>query len=799
MTTIKTVLTTIGQAKITNAIIFGESLGITQMALGDGVIIPVDTMSALSHEVWRGDLDSLVIDAQNPDLIVARVTVPDNVGGWTVRECGLYDSNDFLVAIGNVAEAEKVTGYVSLTVTMVVAIGSDDISGITLTPAGPYIHFSEKGMPGGVATMEDLDGHKANIENPHSVTKAQVGLSNVDNTSDADKPVSTAQAEADASTLASARSYADGLVVGLLDDRGNFDASVNAFPSTGGSGDAGAILKGDTWIVSVSGTPPGTPVGAGDWLRALTDAPGNTATNWAKTVDEGLSAIPTMTMLGNNTGGSAVPIALTQTQVRAIALPQPLKFDDTAPAVANTIDAASVRSYAWGTGHKLGGASYGAIDCAILSGLTNIIVDLVSGATGSVICGGTLNKINASYCAVLGGHTNLIGVTGYGTASYGVVVGGRENKINGGTYSVVVGGYQNVVGGSAGTTHSVVVGGDRNVVSQGNKHFIGGGQQNTLDGANTGVVVGGALNKILGSTTATHGAFIGGGYDNWAGHASLTADYSVVVGGYSNRSQAMKTFIGGGNANAISTGAQESSIVGGDTNTITAGSECFIGGGFSNTISASNAAICGGYDNTVAASDAFVGGGRGNTASGMGAVVVGGTGCTASGANSSAAGYTAHTQGRRGAFVESSGSITTYGDSQLVRMTLRGQTTDATAKVLAADTLNAASAATTFSLMTYQTCVVKGLVVARDPAALADWAIWEFTAMINQDANAASTSLLAAVTPTLLGSGGTGNTWALTVTADTTIGGLAITATGEAAKTVTWGCKLDGLEVRDIA
>lgn len=42
------------------------------------------------------------------------------------------------------------------------------------------------------ATDTDLDAHTANTSNPHSVTKAQVGLSDVDNTSDANKPISTA-------------------------------------------------------------------------------------------------------------------------------------------------------------------------------------------------------------------------------------------------------------------------------------------------------------------------------------------------------------------------------------------------------------------------------------------------------------------------------------------------------------------------------------------------------------------------------------------------------------------------------
>ena len=78
-----------------------------------------------------------------------------------------------------------------------------------------------------------------------------------------------------------AQAYADGLVVGLLDDRGNFSASGNVFPSTGGSGTAGAVLKGDLWLISVAGTLGGVAVGAGDQVRALVDTPGQTAGNWA--------------------------------------------------------------------------------------------------------------------------------------------------------------------------------------------------------------------------------------------------------------------------------------------------------------------------------------------------------------------------------------------------------------------------------------------------------------------------------------------------------------------------------------
>lgn len=72
-------------------------------------------------------------------------------------------------------------------------------------------------------------------------------------------------------------------VAGLLDDRGNHNASSNLFPSTGGSGSGGAILKGDLWTISVAGTLGGVAVTVGDVVRALVDTPGQTATNWVVT------------------------------------------------------------------------------------------------------------------------------------------------------------------------------------------------------------------------------------------------------------------------------------------------------------------------------------------------------------------------------------------------------------------------------------------------------------------------------------------------------------------------------------
>ena len=86
------------------------------------------------------------------------------------------------------------------------------------------------------------------------------------------------------------KTYVDASVVGVLDDRGNWDASSGSFPSTGGSGPGGSILKGDLWFVSVPGTLGGTAVVVGNNFRALVDNP-VLSTDW-NILNVGLGYIP---------------------------------------------------------------------------------------------------------------------------------------------------------------------------------------------------------------------------------------------------------------------------------------------------------------------------------------------------------------------------------------------------------------------------------------------------------------------------------------------------------------------------
>ena len=101
---------------------------------------------------------SEVITLQNQDLVIE---VPGVLINVTVG--GTVDYNDLL--------------------------NKPSINGVTVEGSNAAVHYN-------LANKTDLDAHIADKNNPHEVTKAQVGLSNVDNTSDANKPISNATANA---------------------------------------------------------------------------------------------------------------------------------------------------------------------------------------------------------------------------------------------------------------------------------------------------------------------------------------------------------------------------------------------------------------------------------------------------------------------------------------------------------------------------------------------------------------------------------------------------------------------------
>ncbi len=63
-------------------------------------------------------------------------------------------------------------------------------------------------------------------------------------------------------------------------DCGDHDASTDLFPTTGGTGVAGAIRRANFFYITVAGTLGGTDVEAGARIMAKVDSPGQTLANW---------------------------------------------------------------------------------------------------------------------------------------------------------------------------------------------------------------------------------------------------------------------------------------------------------------------------------------------------------------------------------------------------------------------------------------------------------------------------------------------------------------------------------------
>ncbi|EFB3461813.1 phage tail protein [Escherichia coli] len=105
-----TLLTDIGAAKLACAAALGVPLKITHMAVGDGggvLPTPDAKQTALVNEKRRAALNMLYIDPQNSSQIIAEQVIPENEGGWWIREVGLFDESGALIAVGNCPESYK--------------------------------------------------------------------------------------------------------------------------------------------------------------------------------------------------------------------------------------------------------------------------------------------------------------------------------------------------------------------------------------------------------------------------------------------------------------------------------------------------------------------------------------------------------------------------------------------------------------------------------------------------------------------------------------------------------------------
>lgn len=137
-----TLVTNIGAARIAKATALGTVVNLSQMAVGDGggqPITPSATATALTREVYRASLNMLEVDENNQKQVIAELLIPEEEGDFTIREVGLFDNNNNLIAIGSIADSYKPrlsSGTASQQIIrMVIQIDNTDAVGIKVDPA----------------------------------------------------------------------------------------------------------------------------------------------------------------------------------------------------------------------------------------------------------------------------------------------------------------------------------------------------------------------------------------------------------------------------------------------------------------------------------------------------------------------------------------------------------------------------------------------------------------------------------------------------------------------------------------
>lgn len=104
------ILTDRGEAKLANAQALGTQVQYSHMAVGDGngnLPVPDRLQPALVREQYRAGLNELKVDPLNASQIIAELVIPENIGGWWIREMGIYDADGDLVAVANCPPSYK--------------------------------------------------------------------------------------------------------------------------------------------------------------------------------------------------------------------------------------------------------------------------------------------------------------------------------------------------------------------------------------------------------------------------------------------------------------------------------------------------------------------------------------------------------------------------------------------------------------------------------------------------------------------------------------------------------------------
>nr|QYK33048.1 tail fiber protein [Salmonella enterica subsp. enterica] len=200
-----TLLTDRGMAKIASALADKKQLHLQKMAVGDGggqYYEPTASQTNLRHEVWRGEMNTLTVAPNNPNWLIAELVLPEEVGGWYVREVGVFDNEGELIAIGKFPESYKplLPGGCGKQVCIRLIMEVSNTTAVTLT-VDPSIVLATRDY-----VDVRLDEHEHSTNHPDA-TLTQKGFTRLSNATDSDDETKAATPKAVKAAMAEARNH----------------------------------------------------------------------------------------------------------------------------------------------------------------------------------------------------------------------------------------------------------------------------------------------------------------------------------------------------------------------------------------------------------------------------------------------------------------------------------------------------------------------------------------------------------------------------------------------------------------
>ena len=270
-------LTDVGAAQQAKAIASGTPWNITHMGVGDGngvTPIPSKLQKKLINENVRLKLNRLTVRGDRP-VISAELILPSDIGGWWVREVGLYDSTGALVAVASYPPTYKPT----------LAQGTGRTQGIRLqilvsSTANITIQDDPTLVTATLSTVrEEITKGNASSANKLyagrflNYTGAVTGQGFFDGSGDINIPMTLADSGVPAGTYSKVTVNAKGLVTGAQSlvqgdipalDAGKITSGTLSRPTSANAGTATKLQTGRTLTFSGAAMGQGWFDGSGD-------------------------------------------------------------------------------------------------------------------------------------------------------------------------------------------------------------------------------------------------------------------------------------------------------------------------------------------------------------------------------------------------------------------------------------------------------------------------------------------------------------------------------------------------------